>query len=353
MIEIDGSRGEGGGQIVRTALALSLATGQAFEIRGIRAGRGRPGLQRQHLASVAAAATVGGLTLADVEGASLGSSRMVFRPGSPRSGDYRFIIGSAGSTTLVFQTVLPALLGCEGPSIVTVEGGTHNDMAPPFEYLDRTFLAALRKMGARVEATLERHGFYPAGGGRFSARMEGGPGGEGTLALKPVDWLERGALTEGEAIVVGSRLPDHVFSREAETLRKLLGWPASRIRVETVESAGPGNVILVDQPAEHAGAVVAAVGRKGRPAEEVAKAAAAAWRAWAEADVPVDGHLADQLLLPMALSGGGRFRTTPPTLHTRTNIGVIRHFLPVEIVLTEESDRRWLVEVRGRAEPAG
>ena len=166
MIRIDGSFGEGGGQILRTSLSLSLATGKAFRIENIRAGRERPGLLRQHLTAVLAAAEVGG---AEVNGATLGSAALTFSPDRIRPGDYRFSVGTAGSGTLVFQTVLPALMLASEPSRIVIEGGTHNSAAPPFDFLARTFLPLLERMGPKVQLQFERYGFYPAGGGRFCA----------------------------------------------------------------------------------------------------------------------------------------------------------------------------------------
>src|SRR2546428_9297761 len=160
MITIDGSFGEGGGQILRTALSLSLATGTPFRIENIRAGRKKAGLLRQHLTAVLAAAEIGA---AEIEGATLGSTMLTFTPKSVRAGEYRFAVGTAGSGTLVFQTILPALLRASAATRVTIEGGTHNSAAPPFDFLDRTFLPLIRKMGATVSLKLERYGFYPAG----------------------------------------------------------------------------------------------------------------------------------------------------------------------------------------------
>lgn len=169
MIIIDGSIGEGGGQILRTALALSMVTGQPFRIENIRAGREKPGLLRQHLTAVNAAATI---CTATVDGAAIGSRELTFTPEKAKPGEYTFSIGSAGSTTLVLQTVLPALLTADGPSSLTLEGGTHNPHAPPIDFLERTFLPLINRMGPTVTVTLERAGFYPAGGGRVVVKIQ-------------------------------------------------------------------------------------------------------------------------------------------------------------------------------------
>src|SRR5689334_333662 len=169
MLKLDGSVGEGGGQILRTALALSALTGQPFEIEKIRAKRRKPGLLRQHLTAVRAATA---LCQAQVEGDSLGSMTLRFVPGDVKPGEYAFAIGTAGSATLVLQTVLPPLLLASRPSKITIEGGTHNPLAPPVDFLDRSFLPLVRRMGPRVRVQLERWGFYPAGGGRISVEIE-------------------------------------------------------------------------------------------------------------------------------------------------------------------------------------
>src|ERR1700722_15265155 len=161
MIEIDGSFGEGGGQVLRTALSLSLVTGQPFRIDNIRAGREKPGLLRQHLTAVLAAAEIGGAT---VEGATLGSTALTFSPGKVKPGEYRFAVGTAGSGTLVFQTILPALMLASAPSRITIEGGTHNHAAPPFDFLARTFVPLVERMGPKIRLQFERYGFYTAGG---------------------------------------------------------------------------------------------------------------------------------------------------------------------------------------------
>src|SRR5947207_15592691 len=168
MITIDGSQGEGGGQILRTSLALSLVTGQPFCMERIRVRRQKPGLLRQHLTAVEAAKTVG---CAEVEGAEMNSQTLEFRPGPVTPGNYRFAVGTAGSATLVLQTVLPSLLTASGKSTLTLEGGTHNPLAPPFDFLVGSFMPLIRRMGATVELDLKAPGFFPAGGGRFHARI--------------------------------------------------------------------------------------------------------------------------------------------------------------------------------------
>jgi RNA 3'-terminal phosphate cyclase (ATP) len=337
MITIDGSEGEGGGQILRTSLALSLVTGQAFRMERIRAGRQKPGLLRQHLTAVEAAKTVG---CAEVVGAAMNSQTLEFRPVAVTPGNYRFAVGTAGSATLVLQTVLPALLTASGRSTLTLEGGTHNPMAPPFDFLERSFMPLIQRMGPRVELELRSPGFYPAGGGRFHARIEP------VKRLSRLVLTERGAIRGRRARVWLSKLSPEVAERELSVVREDLRWQAAECAVEVVaHPKGPGNALVLEVEAEHVTAVFTGFGERGRPAEEVAGDAVAALKVWQEADVPVDEYLADQLLLPMALAGGGSFRTTKPSLHSTTNAAIIQRFLPVPIRFEPERDLVWRAAV--------
>ena len=184
MIIIDGSEGEGGGQIVRNACALSLVTAKPFRITNVRGKRSKPGLMRQHVTAIEAACRIGGATC---DGVAVGASEIAFMPAKVAPGEYHFAVGSAGSTNLVFQTVLMPLLLSGGPSRLVLEGGTHNMLAPPFDFIERAFLPVIRRMGARIEARLVRHGFYPRGGGRIEIEILPG-------ALTPIDCTDRGAL---------------------------------------------------------------------------------------------------------------------------------------------------------------
>src|SRR5512136_2797048 len=225
MITIDGSQGEGGGQILRTSLALSLVTGQSFRMERVRAKRQKPGLLKQHLTAVEAAKTVG---CAEVTGAALGSQTLEFTPGPVTPGNYRFAVGTAGSATLVLQTVLPALLTASGHSTLTLEGGTHNPMAPPFDFLARCFVPLIHRMGPSVELELRRHGFFPAGGGQFHARIQ--------RSERPsrLDLLERGSIRNRQARILVSKLPEHVSKRELAVIRDELKWRADECAVEAV-----------------------------------------------------------------------------------------------------------------------
>jgi RNA 3'-terminal phosphate cyclase (ATP) len=330
MITIDGSEGEGGGQILRTSLALSLVTGQPFRMERIRAKRQKPGLLRQHLTAVEAAKAVG---CAEVAGAEMNSQTLEFQPGQVTPGNYRFAVGTAGSATLVLQTFLPALLLASDKSTLTLEGGTHNPLAPPFDFLARSFMPLIHRMGPDVELELRRPGFYPAGGGRFHARIEP------SKRLSPLALNERGKIQSRRAKVWLSKLSPEIADRELAVVREELRWGAEECSVETVpHPKGPGNAVVLEIQTDHVTAIFTGFGERGRPAEEVAREAVDAARTWQQADVPVDEYVADQLLLPLALAGSGSFRTTRPSLHTTTNATIIQRFLPLTIVLEPENE---------------
>lgn len=339
-LDIDGSQGEGGGQILRTSLALSLIHSRPIHLRKIRKGRSRSGLLRQHLTATQAAQQVGA---ARVEGAVLGSTELLFEPQTILGGDYHFRVGSAGSALLVLQTVLPALLQATESTRLVLEGGTHNPAAPTFEFLARTFLPLLVRQGARVSAELERPGFFPAGGGKVVVKVEAQP------KLQPLTLLDRGSLLAKSATVVVSRLPDHVAEREIRELQRGLDWPQDSIRTARENrSPGPGNVILVEVESESLTEVFSSFGRRGRSAEQVAKEAVQAVRAYLASTAPVGEHLADQLLLPFALAGGGSYRTLDWSRHARTNVDVMKHFLELDCHVEREEKHCHRVEMTVR-----
>jgi len=339
MIRIDGSSGEGGGQILRSSLSLSLATGKAFRIENIRAKRERPGLLRQHLTAVLAAAEIGG---AQVEGASLGSRSLSFVPGEVKPGNHRFVIGTAGSGTLVLQTILPALMIASATSSITIEGGTHNLQAPPFDFLERCFLPVIGKLGPKVVVKLERYGFYPAGGGSFTVTIEP------CSRLSPVELVERGEITRRQAVAIVANLPRRIAERETETVARLLNWDAGQFEIlETRKSVGPGNIVLIEIGTS-AGVteVFCGFGRLGTTAENVATEAAKEVRRYLASTAMVGEHLADQLLLPFALAGGGAFSAVRLNRHAKTNMEVISSFLSVGFETLEEAGRTRVEVIR-------
>lgn len=317
LIQLDG--GEGGGQMLRTALSLAMITGQPFRMTNIRGKRSKPGLMRQHLTCVRAACEISGGT---ADGAEMGSTELVFRAGEIRGGSYQFAIGTAGSTGLLFQTLLPALLHADGPSELILEGGTHNPMAPPFEFLDRVFLPALRKAGADVNLTLNETGFAPAGGGKITATIQP------CERLVPITMMDRGADREGSITIVSRRLNGGIPERVLTTAQATLGWEVGTF--ETRDS-GPGSGVcaLIEQHSEHGTELSSAFGEIGVTAERVGHRAAKAMKDFLGSGAAVGRYLADQLLLPMALAGKGEFLTMSPDAHVPTNISVIEKFLPV------------------------
>jgi RNA 3'-terminal phosphate cyclase (ATP) len=339
MITIDGSQGEGGGQILRTSLTLSMLTGTPFRIEKIRAGRRKPGLLRQHLTCVTAATAISAAT---TTGAELGSTALTFTPGPIKGGTYEFAIGSAGATTLVFQTVLPALLRAAEPSRVTLSGGTHNPSAPTFDYLQRAFLPLLARMGAQVETKLHKPGFYPAGGGKWHAVIQP------CNTLQPLQLDDAGDLLTRRIVADVSNLPFDVAERECALASHLLGWPADAAQARTVRADGNGNVLTIELGYANVTELFIGFGERNVAAEQVATQTVKAVRDYQMAHAPVGPHLCDQLLLPMALAGSGSFITGQLSDHTHTNIAVIGQFLDITFGIADLTANRWSVCVTRR-----
>lgn len=323
-VDIDGSLGEGGGQVLRTALSLAVITGRKLRLRNIRARRGNPGLQRQHVACVEAAARLCGAKTSTV---AQGAQTLELAPGREWASELAIDIGTAGSTTLVVQTLLvPALVASDRPLRAVITGGTHNPLAPPFEYLDRVFLPHLRAMGADVTLALDKHGVLPEGGGRLVLETK-------PSKLRAIELVEAGAVVARRATAIVAKLPRHIAEREIAVAQERLDEPACGI-VELPE-VGPHNLVMVEaELASGARELTTAHGRKGYPAEDVADDAIDDLVDFLEAGVPVGDYLADQLLLPLAVAGGGRFRTTDLSLHATTNIATIGAFLDMPIATT-------------------
>ena len=328
MIELDGALGEGGGQILRSALTLAMITGRPFRIRNIRANRAKPGLMRQHLVAVQAALHVCG---GEATGAALGSQDLTFVPGPLRGGDYEFAIGTAGSCTLVLQTVLPALLRADKPSTLRLAGGTHNPMAPPVQFLQHAWCPRLAEMGARIDIQLERFGFYPAGGGVVLARVEP------CADLRPRTWMTRGErrAAYAEAFVAG--VPARVAQRELECVGKAMNWGADQLLVRALPAEqGPGNALMLTLDYEHATEVFTAFGEKSVTSEQVARQVVQRTRQYLMSRAAFAEYLADQMMLPLALAGGGGFTLDEVSMHARTNAQVIETFLPVRFTFDRQ-----------------
>jgi RNA 3'-terminal phosphate cyclase (ATP) len=325
MIRLDGAMGEGGGQVLRSALTLALLTGKAFELINVRAARPRPGLRYQHLAAVRAAAAIGG---AHVEGDAIGSQALAFAPAATSPGRYRFDIGTAGATGLVLQTVALPLALARGASELTICGGTHVPWSPCFHYLDRHWRPLLARAGIPLQLQLERAGFYPVGGGLLHAVLPGG------ARPKAIDLARRGRLRRIRGLSAVAALPQSIAERQrARALGALrhLGVDVD-IPVQELPGTSPGTLLLLRAECEHSAACCFALGARGKPAERVADEAAEGVLAFLATDGAVDPWIADQLLLPLAVArGSSLLRTSEVTSHLLTNAAVIRRFLPVRI----------------------
>ena len=342
MIEIDGSEGEGGGQIVRSSLALSAITGKPFTIVNVRAGRKSPGLKRQHLTCVKAARKI---CNARVEGAELGSQRLEFHPEEIKSGEYEFKVGTAGSAPLVAQTILPALITAHGTSKIAVEGGTHNPMAPCYEYLADVYLPLVQRMGPAFDCKLLSHGFYPAGGGRFEIEIRPAE------KLAGLHLLERGKNFKPEVTAIVSSIDRSIGERECDTIRRKMNWQAASYKVhEVADPRGPGNAILIKISTKEICELFVGLGAPRLRAEQVARNALKKARAYIGMEnVPVGLHLADQIMLPMGLAASQgetcSFVSMPLTEHSRTHKRILELFLDINIDI-EEGDPATKVTIR-------
>jgi RNA 3'-terminal phosphate cyclase (ATP) len=329
-MEIDGSQGEGGGQILRTSLSLSMLTGKTIHFKKIRAGRSKPGLMRQHLVCVSAAQA---MCSAFVEGAELGAQSLTFAPNSLLPGNYHFDIGSAGSTMLVLQTVLPAMLQMSEACAISLSGGTHNPLAPSAHFFRHSFLPQLYAMGVNVQFDLDAVGLFPAGGGKV--RLATDPF---EMHLHQLILLERQGVPSFSAEAIVADVPEHVAQRELIYLREqgraeVPTLAMGALRTTNVSQTGPGNVLDLSLRYDNVCAHFTAFGSKRQSAEDVARAAYAQLRQFLHSDAVVEEHLADQLLLPMVLAGGGEFLTGEPSEHLRTNAQVIAQFGVADILI--------------------
>jgi RNA 3'-terminal phosphate cyclase (ATP) len=324
MIDLDGSFGEGGGQILRSSLTLALITGQSFRLRNIRARRQRPGLQPQHLTAVRAAAEVGH---AQTRGATVGSSQLGFEPTAIKPGDYRFAIGTAGATTLVLQTVYLPLALQDASSTVIVEGGTHNDHAPCFHFLATTWQSYLSRLGLPLTLQLDRPGFYPRGGGRIEATIPG------WAKLRGLSLTTFPPLARATVLSAAAGLPEHVIHRQARRARVRLEDAGMSVDVrEETWAGGPGSMLAVILPEAPVPTLFFGLGARGKPAEAVANEAVDQALAFRDAAAPVDEHSADQLVLPLAFAqGASEYRVSRVTTHLLTNVEVVCKFVPRRI----------------------
>jgi RNA 3'-terminal phosphate cyclase (ATP) len=351
ILEIDGSYGEGGGQILRSALALSALLGRPVRLEKIRTRRRQPGLRPQHLTAVRAMAHI---CDAELEGDALDSRMLTFVPRClPRAGHYRFDVleaaagGSAGAVSLILQAVLLPLVLAEGDSTIVLQGGTHVAWSPPIHYLQEVYLPILARLGVQATVELERWGWYPQGGGQVTCHVEGLGAPATVRPLSPLRLTERGGLRRIAGISATSNLPAHIGRRQRDRAVKLLRSRGFKPQIEIVDAPSPGPGTCVFLLTEFKGTVAGftGYGRLRKPAEKVAEEAARAFLAYQRRDGAVDRYLADQLILPLALaSGESCFTTGKVTEHLRTNAWLVEQFLPVRVEIGQ--DRR----VRVRSE---
>jgi len=324
-IEIDGAQGEGGGQVLRSSLALSLITGKPFHLRNLRAGRSKPGLQAQHLMCVKAAAQIGH---AKLRGASLGSCDLTFEPGEIDSGDLHFAIGTAGATSLVLHTIYLPLSRASGSSDVVIEGGTHVNASPCYHFLERTWAPFMRALGMQIDVSMNRAGFYPRGGGRIRARIQP------TAHILPFHGLTSNPIASVRIIAGSAGLPSHVVERMNKHADKRLADLGLKVECEQQSwDGGPGCMLGIEVPTHPVPSFFFALGERGKPAAHVAEDAVRQVDAFLKVSpLGVDEHSADQLLLPLAFAdGASQFRVANVSSHLRTNADVIGHFLEREI----------------------
>ncbi len=344
---VDGAQGEGGGQLLRTALALSAVRGVPVEVYSIRARRKTPGLQAQHLTALTALVQI---CRAQVEGASLGSQRVLFSPGAVQPGEYRFDVGTAGSTALVLQAILLPLALAPGPSRVTITGGTHVPWSPPADYLQHVVLPVLAGMGVTARLRVDRWGFYPQGGGRVVVEVTGG------ADLHAVTLLFRGGSTDLCGVSAAANLPRKIAERQRDRVLQRLRGEGRTAEIELIETDAPGAGSFLSLVAETAGipAGFSALGERGKPAQRVADEAVDALFDFLKAETACDPHLADQLILPMALAPGtSRLTTSRVTRHLLSTVQLAQQLLgcPVQVGGEEGSPGQVTIEgAGGRAE---
>jgi RNA 3'-terminal phosphate cyclase (ATP) len=347
-VYIDGSLGEGGGQILRTSVSLAAITERPVEIANIRARRSKPGLQAQHLASVRAAAA---LCNAQLHGATLGSQYLHFVPQPfTEQNAFAFEVGTAGATGLVAQTLLvPMALLPTRPASATLQGGTHVPMAPPADYIEAVYLPMLQRLGLEARLQCDRAGFFPKGGGTVHLQVEGG------ALTHPIDLTKRGKLMRFRLFIVTAQLPEHVAERGKQTLLKDLrgyGVPVE-CTLRNLPSIGAGAAITLVAECQNGMGGFTALGERGKPMERVVLEAVRDFEKWFASGTGMDAHLADQLALPCALiPHTSRWSTPEVTDHLRTVLHVVQQFLPISYRIVEHPDGSGNVEINGVA-PSG
>jgi RNA 3'-terminal phosphate cyclase (ATP) len=331
MLTLDGSYGEGGGQIVRSAVTLSAITGRAVRIHDIRAGRPKPGLAAQHLTAVRAAAAI---CEAEVAGDVLGGRTLEFAPTrKPGAGDYAFDVGaarpggSAGAAALVMQSVLVPLALADARSTVSIAGGTHMAWSPPYDYVRDVWLPALQDLGIDAQVALDAWGWFPLGRGLIRVSIKGRD--EGTSQTRSANWDARGPMQMITGRAVSAELPRHIAERMADRAGSLLRDTGAEVSIEAhhVEAACPGAGIFLTAHYEFVRCGFSALGRRGLPAEQVAEQAVAELLDHDASDAALEPHLADQVLIPLALAPApSSFSTQHVSRHLTTNAWIVERF---------------------------
>jgi len=325
---IDGSTSEGGGQILRTSLALSCITGKSLHIENIRAARRNPGLAKQHLSCVQAACQI---CDGQCHGAALGSGVLDFQPGLVQGDDFCFDIGSAGSASLVIQTILPALFLANKPSKVTVTGGTHNPLAPPYDFLCETFLPAIATAGFRGNCELIKHGFFPAGGGKITFDIQS----QQKNTHQTINLCEPGKEPQIHARIYTAQLAAHIAQRQRRLLRQSKLDIQNVEHIEVTDSDGPGNCVMIRVCNGSRTTVFTAFGMRGKPSQNVISEVVNLAKDFLASGAAVDRFLADQLLIYMAMSKAGHCTTNELSSHLLTNMEIIKKFLDVDFCVEQ------------------
>lgn len=342
LLEIDGSYGEGGGQILRTSLAISTILNRPIRITKIRSKRKNPGLQPQHLKGIEALVEISG---AKAEGARIGSESVTFLPGKIRSGQYHFDIGTAGSVTLLLQTLILPFCFAEGKSQLTIVGGTHVKWSPPFHYLSYVLFPMLSHMGINIKSGIERWGLYPKGGGKVWIEIEP------PKAIKPISLIERGCLKKIKGISAVCNLDRHIAERQKnyiiERVKKELNLDFKEVEVlYNVKSSGKGSFLFVVVEFEKSIAGFSSLGEKGKRAEDVAEDVFISLKDFLESDGSIDPNLSDQLVPFMAFANGNSsFTTNIITDHLLMNLWVISNFLDLKIIRIGEKGNPGRIEI--------
>jgi len=354
MLAIDGSYGEGGGAVLRNALSLSAVLGEPIRVENIRVKRPNPGLQAQHLTAVRALAEI---CRAKVDRAELGSLALTFQPGSsPQSGEYSWDVaearkgGSAGATSLIFQGLLVPLHFARGESRLSLRGGTHVAWSPPFHYLESVYLPTLHQMGVNARVNIERWGWYPIGGGIVTADISGS--GKAALSMEGLNLVDRGPLKRLSGVSASSNLPGHIAERQKQRAQSLLRAEGFDPEIEIVDApaSGQGTMLFLLAEFESVRAGFTSLGRRGKPAENVAEEACKEFQQYFESGAALDRHLADQLVLPLALATGtSSFTTCEVSQHLLTNAWIVERLLGRPIDVEGEKGRPGKVSMRGRA----